>query len=719
MARKLFVTTALPYANGPFHIGHIMEYIQADIWVRFQRMQGNEVLFVGADDAHGAPIMLKAEEEGVSPQALVARIAAGRAQYLRGFHLGFDHWYSTDSPENTELSQDIYQKLKKAGLIYVKPVEQFYDPVKGMFLADRYIKGECPNCHAKDQYADACEVCSIVNSPTDLINPYSTLSGAKPVLKTSDHFFFKLSDPRCVDFLGAWLETPGRLQSQVVNKAREWLTGKGEDLLGDWDISRDAPYFGIPIPDAPGKYFYVWLDAPVGYLASLKNYFDTGGARAQGETRTFEQFLAAPDTEQIHFIGKDIIYFHTLFWPAMLKFAGAPYRTPSHVYVHGFITVSGEKMSKSRGTGISPLRYLELGMNAEWLRYYIAAKLNSDVEDIDFNPDDFVARVNSDLIGKYVNIASRCAGFISKRFAGKVSRPHDAAAALLEKLRSHEQCWAPIGRLYANREYGKALREISNLLDQINQYIDEHKPWELAKLPANDSKLHEVCSTALAMFWYASILLSPVLPATAVKVREFLNLSKEQMRWGQDAFFPAGHLINPYTHLMTRVDPKQLDALFDADKGAALATPTAAAAAAATPARASAAAPPSAPGVAAATIAGGATAPAARISIDEFLRVDLRVAKVLDAQLITGADKLLQLRLDVGELGERQIFAGIRSAYDPAALVGRLIVVVANLEPRKMRFGTSEGMMLAAGPGGADIFVLSPDTGAAPGMRVK
>jgi methionyl-tRNA synthetase len=720
MARKLFVTTALPYANGPFHIGHIMEYIQADIWVRFQRMQGNEVLFVGADDAHGAPIMLKAEEQGITPQALVARIAAGRPQYLRGFHIGFDHWYSTDSPENTQLSQDIYRRLKQAGLIYVKPVEQFYDPIKGMFLADRYIKGECPNCHAKDQYADACEVCSIVNSPTDLINPYSTLSGAKPVLNTSDHFFFKLSDPKCVDFLGTWLETPDRLQSQVVNKAREWLTGNGDEVLGDWDISRDAPYFGIPIPDAPGKYFYVWLDAPVGYLASLKNYFDTGGARAQGEKRTFEEFLTAPDTEQIHFIGKDIIYFHTLFWPAMLKFAGAPYRTPSHVYVHGFITVSGEKMSKSRGTGISPLRYLELGMNAEWLRYYIAAKLNSDVEDIDFNPDDFVARVNSDLIGKYVNIASRCAGFISKRFAGKVSRPHDAAAALLQKLQSSEQCWVPIGRLYANREYGKALREISNLLDQINQYIDGHKPWELAKLAANDAQLHEVCSTALAMFWYTSILLSPVLPATAVKVREFLNLSAEQMKWGQDAFFPAGHIINPYTHLMTRVDPKQLDALFDADKGAAPAAAPASAGVA-NPAAASAASPRSAPGAVAAVApaTAAASAPAARISIDEFLRVDLRVAKVLDAQLITGADKLLKLRLDVGELGERQIFAGIRSAYDPVSLVGRLIVVVANLEPRKMRFGTSEGMMLAAGPGGADIFVLSPDTGAAPGMRVK
>ncbi len=693
MARKLFVTTALPYANGPFHIGHIMEYIQADIWVRFQRMQGNEVLFVGADDAHGAPIMLKAEQEGISPQALVARVTADRAKYLRGFHLGFDHWYSTDSPENTELSQDIYQRLKRAGLIYVKPVEQFYDPVKGMFLADRYIKGECPNCHTKDQYADACEACSIVNSPTDLIDPYSTLSGAKPVLKTSDHFFFKLSDPKCVEFLRAWLETPERLQPQVVNKAREWLTGKGDEALGDWDISRDAPYFGIPIPDAPGKYFYVWLDAPIGYLASLKNYFDSGKARANGEPRAFEQFLAAPDTEQIHFIGKDIIYFHTLFWPAMLEFAGPPYKTPDHVYVHGFITVSGEKMSKSRGTGISPLRYLDLGMNAEWLRYYIAAKLNGDVQDIDFNPDDFVARVNSDLIGKYVNIASRCAGFISKRFGGRISQPHGAGEGLLKRLQSAEQTWIPIARFYENREYGKALREISNLLDQINQYIDEYKPWELAKVTANDSKLHEVCSTALAMFWYTSILLSPVLPETTLKVREFLNLTSGQMKWGQDTFFAAGHAINPYSHLMSRVDPKLLDALFETGTEAA---------------------PP-----AARSAPAGASAADARISIDEFLRVDLRIAKVLDAQLIDGADKLLKLVLDLGELGERQIFAGIRSAYDPASLVGRLIVVVANLEPRKMRFGTSEGMMLAAGPGGADIFVVSPDMGAKPGMRVK
>src|SRR5579862_3588652 len=425
MTRKIFVTTALPYANGPFHIGHIMEYIQADIWVRFQRMQGHQLHFVGADDAHGAPIMLKAEAEGITPQQLIARIAADRPRYLDGFHISFDHWYSTDSPENVALSQDVYRRLKDAGLVYVKAVEQFYDPVKGMFLPDRYIKGECPNCHSRDQYGDACEVCSTVYAPTELIEPYSTLSGAKPVVKSSDHYFFRLSDPKCVAFLRQWLETPGRLQPQVVNKAQEWLSGQGDRALGDWDVSRDAPYFGIPIPGSPGKYFYVWLDAPLGYLASLKSYFDSGKARAQGEPRSFEEFLQAPDTEQIHFIGKDIIYFHTLCWPAMLKFAGAPYKVPDNVYAHGFITVSGEKMSKSRGTGISPLRYLDVGMNPEWLRYYLAAKLSANVEDLDFNPDDFLARVNSDLIGKYVNIASRAASFLTRYFGGELDYSGD------------------------------------------------------------------------------------------------------------------------------------------------------------------------------------------------------------------------------------------------------------------------------------------------------
>ncbi|MDP9011609.1 MAG: methionine--tRNA ligase [Pseudomonadota bacterium] len=695
MTRKLFVTTALPYANGPFHIGHIMEYIQADIWVRFQRMLGNAVHFVCADDAHGAPIMLKAEAEGISPQELVARITADRPRYLQGFHIGFDHWYSTDSPENVALSQDIYLRLKAAGLVYVKPVEQFYDPVKTMFLADRYIKGECPNCHAKDQYADACESCSIVNSPTDLIDPYSTLSGAKPLMKTSDHYFFRLSDPRCVEFLSAWLDTPGRLQPQVVNKAREWLTGKGDEALGDWDISRDAPYFGIPIPDAPGKYFYVWLDAPVGYLAALRNYFDTGKARARGEPRTFEQFLEASDTEQLHFIGKDIIYFHTLFWPAMLKFAGPPYKVPDHVYAHGFIMVSGEKMSKSRGTGISPLRYLEIGMNPEWLRYYIGAKLNANVEDLEFNPDDFIARVNSDLVGKYVNIASRAANFITKHFGGDLGYAGDVA--LLG--RQAQGIAASVAEHYEARDLGKAMREIMAVADRINHDFDAHQPWILAKDPANRAQLQDVCSRALQGFKLLSVLIAPVLPQVAARVaRELFGLDRT-FQWSDAAVLPER--INSYQHLMARVDAKQLDALFETDRESA--------AGIAAPAGASDAA----------TLAAAAAVEGNSISIDDFLRVDLRVAKVMSADLIAGADKLLKLRLDVGELGVRDIFAGIRAAYEPASLVGRLIVVVANLEPRKMRFGVSEGMMLAAGPGGKDIFVLSPDSGALPGMRVK
>ena len=695
MKRKLFVTTALPYANGSFHIGHIMEYIQADIWVRFQRMQGNEVHFVCADDAHGAPIMLKAEAEGVTPQQLVGRIGAERKKYLDGFHIGFDNWHSTDSPENTELSQDIYLKLKAAGLTYTKPVEQFYDPVKGMFLADRYIKGECPKCGAKDQYGDACENCSSVYSPTELVNPYSTLSGAVPELKTSEHYFFRLSDPKCVAFLREWVGND-RLQSQVANKAKEWLDGEGDRTLGDWDISRDAPYFGIPIPDAPGKYFYVWLDAPIGYLASLKNYFDSGKARLNGEPRTFNEFLAADDTEQIHFIGKDIIYFHTLFWPAMLKFAG--YKVPNSVYVHGFITVSGAKMSKSRGTGISPLRYLEIGMNPEWLRYYIAAKLNANVEDVDFNPDDFLARVNSDLVGKYVNIASRCAGFITKRFDGKLTGAHQAALPLIRKMQSTDQCWSPIGLMYADREFGKAIRQIGHLLDEINQYVDEQKPWELAKLEVDSSKLHQVCSSALALFWYATVLLRPILPITARKVQQFLNLSDEQMNWGQHNFFPTDHVINPYSHLVARVDPKQLDALFDTEKEVPKVT-------ASTPHPASPA--PATP-----------TAAPATISIDDFAKIDLRVAKIVKAEQVEGADKLLKLTLDIGS-EQRTVFAGIKSAYDPATLEGRLTVMVANLAPRKMKFGLSQGMVLAASGEGAGIYLLSADSGAQAGMKVR
>jgi methionyl-tRNA synthetase len=688
MPRRLFVTTALPYANGSFHIGHIMEYIQADIWVRFQRMLGNEVHFVGADDAHGAPIMLKAEAEGIAPQALVARIAAERPRYLDGFHVSFDNWHSTDSPENVLLSQDIYRRLKAAGLVYARTIEQFYDPVKGMFLADRYIKGECPVCGAKDQYGDACENCSSVYAPTDLKNPYSTLSGATPVPKASEHFFFKLSDPECVRFLKEWTQGTAKLQPQVANKAREWLEGSGDNALADWDISRDAPYFGIPIPDAPGKYFYVWLDAPIGYLASLKHYFDSGRARANGETRSFEAFLAAPDTEQIHFIGKDIIYFHTLFWPAMLKFAGPPYRVPDRVYVHGFITFTGEKMSKSRGTGVSPLRYLELGMDPEWLRYYIAAKLNAAVEDVDFNPDDFVARVNADLVGKYVNIASRCAGFVVKRFEGRLAAP--AFTPALEA--AFAPAAAEIGADYEAREFGRALRRVMQLADAANQYVDHNRPWELAKDPANAAALHEVCSTALALFRELTLYLKPVIPRVAATVEEFLNIAP--LRW-QDAgrHLPAGHRINAYKHLLTRIDPKQVEALVEANRETADVT---------TPA-------PSSPAAAAA---------GDRISIDDFAKVDLRVAKIVAADQVEGADKLLRLTVDLG--GEtRTLFAGIKSAYDPATLVGRLTVVVANLAPRKMKFGTSEGMVLAASGDGPGVYLLSPDSGAQPGMRVK
>jgi len=694
MSGSLFVTTALPYANGPFHIGHIMEYIQADIWVRFQRMQGRAVHFVCADDAHGAPIMLKAQSEGITPRQLVERIAADRPRYLEGFHLSFDHWHTTDSPENTELSQDIYLRLKAAGLIYAEPVEQFYDPVKQMFLPDRYIKGECPNCHARDQYADACEVCSIVNTPMQLINPYSTLSGTKPVLKTSEHFFFRLSDPKCVAFLEEWLGAPGRLQPQVANKAREWLTGKGEQTLADWDISRDAPYFGIPIPDAPGKYFYVWMDAPIGYLAALKSYFALGKARANGEPRSFEQFLAAPDTEQIHFIGKDIIYFHTLFWPAMLRFAGPPYKVPDHVYVHGFITVSGEKMSKSRGTGISPLRYLDSGMNAEWLRYYIAAKLNASVEDIDFNPDDFVARVNADLIGKYVNIASRAASFITRHFAGELRYSADMATLMA----TAREAAAVVQGSYAERQFGAAMRHCMVFADSINQYFDANQPWVLAKDPGKTAHLQDVCSRALYGFKVLSVLLAPVLPQVAARVARQLFGMERSFHWNDAAVLPER--INPYEHLMTRVDPKQLDALFDGEGPPA------------------AQAPAGAGGVAAPGAAGGGESAPASISIDEFRRIDLRVARIIDAQAVAGADKLLKLTLDLGG-ATRTVFAGIKSAYQPDALKGRLTVVVANLAPRKMKFGVSEGMVLAAIGEQDEPYLLSADSGATPGMKIS
>ena len=734
MSRKLFVTSALPYANGPLHIGHIMEYIQVDIWVRFQRMLGSQVHFVGADDAHGAPIMLKAEGEGITPQELVRRIAAGRPQYLDGFHISFDHWYSTDSPENTALSQDIYRRLQAAGLIYVRPVEQFFDPVKNMFLADRYIKGECPHCHAQDQYADACESCSTVNAPTELINPKSTLSGVTPVLKSSDHLFFRLSDPRCVQFLQQWLTAPGHLQPQVSNKAREWLAGGGEasqdrprDGLADWDISRDAPYFGIPIPDHPGKFFYVWLDAPVGYLASLKNYFTSGKAAARGETRGFEEFLAAPDTEQVHFIGKDIIYFHTLFWPAMLKFAGL--KVPDNIHVHGFLTVLGSKMSKSRGTGIDPLRYLSIGMNPEWLRYYIAAKLNSNVEDVDFNPEDFTARVNSDLVGKYVNIASRCANFITRQFGGELTDISAADASGRELLAAFGRDASAIRQAYEERDTGAALRQSMALADLANRYVADKAPWDISKDPARKAELQVVCSVALNVFRWLTILLQPVVPALAQNAAKFLNVPP--LAWSDlDAPLPAGHRINTYEHLMTRADPKQLEALFDAgsttvptpagattdsSKKPAAKRPGDSKDTAMTAPTTILAAPP-----AAAPQTANADATSGVIGIDDFARLDLRIGKVTACELVEGSDKLLRFELDAGPLGKRQIFSGIRAAYaEPGKLVGRNVVFIANLAPRKMRFGLSEGMILSAGDGGTDLFLLDADPGARPGATVR
>ena len=678
MRRRLFVTTALPYANGPFHIGHIMEYIQADIWVRFQRMQGHEVHFIGADDAHGAPIMLAAEKAGKSPEQFIAEIAKGRKQYLDGFHIEFDNWHSTHSKENTELSQDIYRKLDKAGLVYKKAVEQFFDPVKGMYLADRYIKGECPNCGAKDQYGDACENCGTVYSPTKLKNPYSTLSGAKPVLKSSEHYFFRLSDPKCTAFLREWINKSDRLQPQVANKAKEWLEGKGDKTLADWDISRDPPYFGIRIPDIKEeKYLYVWLDAPIGYFASLKNYC----ARKQID---FDAFVKpGGGTEMIHFIGKDIIYFHTLFWPAMLQFSG--YKAPDHVYVHGFITVSGDKMSKSRGTGIDPLRYLKLGMNPEWLRYYIAAKLNANVEDIDFDPDDFMARINSDLVGKYVNIASRCASFLTRYFDGKVT---DTTFDKFWNAYAVPQMFGEVGEAYESREFGKAIRTAMAFADMINGYFDAAKPWELAKDPGKHQQLHNVCSVCIRGFQLLTCWLKPVLPGLAIRAESFLNCEPLQFNRVPEPLTR----IKAYTHLMTRVEEKQLDALFEVSKEATM----------------TASSPQPSPAAAGEGV----------VSIDDFNKLDLRIARIVKAEHVDGADKLLKLTLDIGD-GMRTVFAGIKSAYDPSKLEGRLTVMVANIAPRKMKFGVSEGMVLAASGEGPGLFLLSPDSGAQAGMKVK
>ena len=697
MTRRLFVTTALPYANGNFHIGHIMEYIQADIWVRFQRMRGNEVHFVCADDAHGAPIMIAAEKAGVTPRQFVDNIAAGRPPYLQGFHIEFDNWSHTDSEENHALCREIYLDLQQAGLIETREIEQFFDPEKGMFLPDRFIKGECPQCGAKDQYGDNCEVCGAVYAPTDLKHPFSALSGATPVLKTSQHYFFKLSDPRCVAYLKQWTQD-GKLQPEVANKIKEWFEPKkdenGQPLsqadsgLSDWDISRDAPYFGIEIPGAPGKYFYVWFDAPIGYLASLKNLMTRRG-------EDFDAFMADPSVEQYHFIGKDIVTFHTLFWPAVLHFAKR--KEPNNIFVHGHLTVNGEKMSKSRGNGIDPLKYLSLGMNPEWLRYYIAAKLNAHVEDADFNTSDFVTRVNSDLVGKYINIASRAAGFLTKRFNGKLGKVSADGQALLTQLQAGI---APIAASFEAREYGKALRDTMLLADRVNEYVDQNKPWELAKQEGQEARLHDVCTTCIEAFRLLTLVLKPVLPSLSQQVEAFLNIAP--MRFTDaNHFLGEGHAIRTYQHLMQRVDPKHIEALFEAPPAlAALAEK-------AEPAESSL------PG-------GEAIAPT--ITIDDFAKVDLRIAKIVACEAVEGSTKLLRLSLDAGEGRLRNVFSGIASAYKPEQLVGQLTVLVANLAPRKMKFGVSEGMVLAAShaddkaqPG---IYVLTPWPGAQPGMRI-
>jgi methionyl-tRNA synthetase len=751
--RNIFVTTALPYANGRFHIGHMMEYIQADIWVRFQRMQGHKVHWVCADDTHGAPIMIAAEKAGKTPQEFVAEIAATRKEYHDGFHLSFDHWHSTDSPENVELAQDIYRKLrdhvadgKPHPLIVKKTIEQFYDPVKGMFLPDRYIKGECPKCGEKDQYGDSCENCGAVYAPTELKNPYSTLSGATPEMRSSEHFFFKLSDPKCVEFLREW--TTGkdrhgvpRLQSEIIAKTKEWL---GEDgKLGDWDISRDAPYFGIPIPDAPGKFFYVWLDAPVGYLASLMSYLSPHESDMGIKKQRLLEFLEDPRTEQIHFIGKDIAYFHVLFWPAMLKFAG--YKVPDSVNVHGFIQMGGEKMSKSRGTGIDPLKYLSLGMNPEWMRYYIAAKLNANVEDFDFTAEDFMARVNADLIGKYVNIASRASGFLQKYFDGRIcdlklghvrvagepERPYyDVVIENFKRMSPHV-----IGA-FERREFGLAVRLIMTQADEINEFWDRAKPWALAKNydspahPSDNTWLHRVCSVVVEWFRLLTLHLKPILPTLAGHVEKFLQLPSALSFSDVDSTLPSGHRVLPYKHLMSRVEEKQLDALIG------IAPDASAQVTADTKPDSNKNKKPQKPSVAqnkpSESVKSSSTAenPDSNpfISIDDFTKVDLRIAKIVNAEHVEGSDKLLRLTLDVNEKNDdgsprlRNVFSGIKSAYAPEQLVGQLTVVVANLAPRKMKFGISEGMVLAASAkdehNASGLYLLNPHAGASPGMKV-
>ena len=697
MIRKILVTSALPYANGSIHLGHLVEYIQTDIWVRFQKMQGHHVHYVCADDTHGTPIMLRAEKEGITPEALIEKVHAEHSQDFADFLVQFDNYYSTNSEENRELSANISRALKANGKIASKTIEQYFDPVKSMFLPDRFIKGECPKCHAKDQYGDNCEVCGATYSPTDLVNPYSAVSGATPVRKETEHYFFKLSE--CVDFLRDWTRS-GTLQAEAANKMNEWLGEAGENKLSDWDISRDAPYFGFEIPDAPGKYFYVWLDAPIGYMASFKNLCAKSQQVAdgdQGAGLNFDEYWKKDSsTELYHFIGKDILYFHALFWPATLEYSG--HRTPTQVFAHGFLTVNGEKMSKSRGTFITARSYLDHVKNPEYLRYYYAAKLNGSMEDIDLNLEDFVARVNSDLVGKYINIASRTAGFIAKRFDNKVIAAQHAVI--------DDMCAAApaIAEAFAARDFARALRDIMKLTDAANAYVAEAAPWVVAKDDSKTAELHTICSNALEMFRLLTIYLKPVLPHIAMSVETFLNV--QPLQWADVAQGLGAQTIQPYSHMVTRLEGKQIEAMVEANKESL-----------------QAAAPVKTESKAAAKADSNADVKAAGegdyISIDDFARVDLRIARIASAEHVEGAEKLLKLLLDIGEEKPRQVFAGIKSAYDPATLVGRLTVMVANLAPRKMKFGMSEGMVLAASDERGGPYILSPDSGAQPGMRVK
>jgi len=672
--RKILVTSALPYANGPIHLGHLVEYIQTDIWARFQRLRGHECIYVCADDAHGTPIMLRAQQDGITPEQLIEKIGQEHREDFADFHIAFDNYYSTHSEENRELSETIYRRLRDGGHITTRTITQAYDPEKEMFLPDRFIKGTCPKCGAEDQYGDNCEVCGSTYDPTELINPRSVVSGATPVEKDSEQYFFKLGDFQ--DWLLKWLDS-GHTQSEIANKQKEWF----EQGLQDWDISRNAPYWGFEIPDAPGKYFYVWLDAPIGYMASFKNLCEKTG-------RDFDEFWAADSkAELVHFIGKDIARFHPLFWPAVLY--GAGFRTPTAVWCHGFLTVDGQKMSKSRGTFIMARTYLEY-LNPEYLRYYFAAKLGDGIDDIDLNLEDFSARVNSDLVGKVVNIASRCAGFINKRFDGNLSEQISEPKLYEEFVAASDS----IANKYEAREYSHAMREIMGLADRANQYIDEHKPWVLIKQAGEEKTVHDVCSTGLNLFRVLITYLKPVLPKLAADAEAFLNA--DELNWNSICTPLVAHKINPFKPLMTRVEQDKIDAMTEASKDNLAAVENDK------------------------TISGPlADDPISEeINFDDFAKIDLRIAKIIKAEHVEGADKLLQLTLDIG--GEnRNVFAGIKSAYHPEDLEGKLTVIVANLAPRKMRFGLSEGMVLAAGPGGKDLFILSPDEGAQPGMRVK